>query len=104
MRAFPADSFEYFGETAVGNTALPAGLGAAARPPAGGVAVGAAAVASAPHCALRKSRQFCPLRVPADLAAWYLVLHSFIVSAWRGCPELTKIVPTSATKPTHVTV
>src|SRR5262245_26603045 len=102
MRPLPADSLEYFGETAVGNTALPAGLGAAAPPAAG--AVGAAAVASAPHCALRKSRQFCPLRVPAVLAAWYLALHSFIVSAWRGCPELTKIVPTSATKPTHVVI
>src|SRR5215468_6551706 len=104
MRPLPADSLEYFGETAVGNTALPAGLGAAAPPAAGAVAVGAAAVASAPHCALRKSRQFCPLRVPAVLAAWYLALHSFIVSAWRGCPELTKIVPTSATKPTHVVI
>src|SRR6476620_501656 len=68
MRAFPADSFEYFDETAVGNTALPAGLGAAARPAAGGVAVGAAAVASAPHCALRKSRQFWPSRVPGEVA------------------------------------
>src|SRR5512133_3506824 len=101
MRAFPADSFEYFGATAVGNTALPAGLGAGAAPLAGGAAVGAAAVASAPHCALRKSRHFCPLSVPAVFAAWYLALHSFIVSACRGCPELTKIAPTSATKPTH---
>jgi hypothetical protein len=28
MRALPADSLEYFGDTAVGNTALPAAAGA----------------------------------------------------------------------------
>src|SRR6516162_1872415 len=99
MRAFPADSPEYFGATAVGNTAFPVALGAVA-----GVEAGAPAVASAPHWALRKSRQLCPLRVPADLAAWYLALHSFIVSACAGCPEVTIIAPASATKPTHVAI
>jgi len=77
MRALPADSFEYFGEIAVGKTAFPVGLcavagaavGAVAGPPVGGGAVGAAALAPAPHSALRKSRQFCPPRVPAALAA-----------------------------------
>src|SRR5215467_5293884 len=104
MRAFPADSPECFGETAVGNTAFPVALGAVAGVEAGVPAVGAAAVASAPHWALRKSRQLCPLRVPADLAAWYLALHSFIVSACAGCPEVTIIAPASATKPTHVAI
>src|SRR5262249_58871798 len=99
---FPADSLEYFGETAVGNTAFPVALGAVAGVGAGAPAAGAAAVASAPHWALRKSRQFCPLRVPADLAAWYLALHSFIVSACAGCPDVTIIAPASATKPAHV--
>src|SRR5262249_5823340 len=35
---------------------------------------------------LRKSFHFIPLRVPADWAAWYLALHSFIVSACAGRP------------------
>src|SRR5262252_1880599 len=103
MRAFPADSLEYFGDTAVGNTAFPVALGAVAGVEAA-PAVGAAAVASAPHWALRKSRQFCPLRVPADLAAWYLALHSFIVSARAGCPDVTIIAPASAAKPAHVAI
>src|SRR6516165_7089298 len=99
MRAFPADSLEYFG-----NTAFPLALGAVAGVGAGAPAAGAAAVASAPHWALRKSRQFCPLRVPAALAAWYLALHSFIVSARAGCPDVTIIAPASATKPAHVAI
>src|SRR5215467_13375112 len=104
MRAFPADSPEYFGDTAVGNTAFPVALGAVAGVGAGAPAAGAAAVASAPHWALRKSRQFCPPSVPADLAAWYLALHSFIVSACTGCPEVTIIAPASAAKPAHVAI
>src|SRR5262245_45341226 len=104
MRAFPADSPEYFGATAVGNTAFPVALGAVAGVGAGVPAAGAAAVASAPHWALRKSRQFCPPSVPADLAAWYLALHSFIVSACAGCPDVTIIAPASATKPAHVAI
>src|ERR1700757_4713646 len=78
MRALPADSLEYFGSTAEGNTALPiatggaaggvaAVFGAAAGGAAGagaGAAAGVAA-ASAPHCALRKSLHFWPLRLPS---------------------------------------
>ena len=41
---------------------------------------------SAPHCALRKSFHFMPLRVPASFAALYLALHSCIVSA---CADVT---------------
>src|ERR1700730_2028375 len=104
MRALPADSLEYFGEIAVGNTAFPVALGAVPGVAAGAPAAGAAAVASGPHWALRKSRQFCPPSVPADLAAWYLALHSFIVSACAGCPEVTIIAPTSATRPAHGTI
>ena len=51
MRALPADSFVYFGDTAVGKTAFPGALdaaGAAAGVIAGVVATGAAA-ALAPH-------------------------------------------------------
>src|SRR5262245_39258915 len=83
MRALPADSLEYFGDTAVGKTALTAARAAGA----GGVAAGGAgagpgaAAAVAPHCVLRNSFQVCPARVPPDLAAWYLALHSLAVSA-----------------------
>src|SRR5262249_40154992 len=101
---FPADSFEYFGEIAVGKTAFPAGRGAVAVPPVAGAAAGAAALAPAPHSALRKSRQFWPPSVPAALAAWYLVLHSFMVSARTGCAELTSSVPASAIKPAQVAI
>jgi len=48
MRALPADSFVYFGDTAVGKTAFPGALGAAGAVAAGVVAVGVAA-ASGPH-------------------------------------------------------
>src|SRR5215468_7259434 len=111
MRALPADSVEYFEETAPGNTALPtlpveagaAGFGAGAvlacfGAAAGAFAVGAgadgagaaagveagAADASAPHSALRKSFHFMLLSVPAVCAALYLALHSFMVSAAAG--------------------
>src|SRR5436305_10206512 len=94
MRALPALSLEYFESTAGGNTAGPegaAGAGAASffasfgAGAAGAAAAGAAAgVASAPHCALRKSFHFWPLSVPAVLAAWYFALHSCAVSACAG--------------------
>src|ERR1700740_3717318 len=86
MRALPALSLAYFGSTAFGKTALPvivgaigAGAGAAsffavvagAGAGAAGAAVVAAGVASAPHCALRKSFHFWPLSVPASFAALY---------------------------------
>src|SRR5262245_19200442 len=103
MRALPADSLEYFGEIAVGKTAFPAGLCAVAVPPVAGAAVGAAALAPAPHSALRKSRQFWVPSVPAALAAWYLALHSFMVSACTGA-EVTSSVPASAVKPTQVAI
>src|SRR5262252_8654379 len=88
MRALPAGSLEYFGATALGNTALVAAAGVAGF--AGAVAAvpvdaGAApAFASAPHSALRKSFHFIPLAVPAAWAALYLALHSFMVSACVG--------------------
>ena len=98
MRALPADSFEYFGDTAVGKTVLPAAFGAAGAAAGGGAAVvgagagaaaggGAAVVgaeagaALAPHWVLRNSFHVCPARVPAVFAAWYLALHSFAVRA-----------------------
>src|SRR6185312_148934 len=115
MRALPADSEEYFGETAVGNMAFPVAAGAgvvagaavrlavvAAGCDAAGLAGAAAGVAAAgvadasvPHSALRKSFHFLPLRVPAVCAALYLALHSCIVSA---CAEvaLNVIAPNSA--------
>src|SRR5262245_8636506 len=104
MRALPAASLEYFGEIAVGKTAFPAGLCAVAVLPVAGAAAGTAALAPAPHSALRKSRQFCPPRVPAVLAAWYLALHSFMVSACTGWAELTSSVLASAIKPTQVAI
>ena len=99
MRALPALSLEYFGETAFGNTALlgvvgateglaavvAAGFAGSAGSAAGLVAAAGAAAgvadASVPHSALRKSFHFVPLSVPAVCAALYLALHSFIVSA-----------------------
>src|ERR1700710_1316490 len=95
MRALPSDSLEYFGSTALGNTASPIGAGAAAGAAAvfgaaagfASAAFGAAAgvaAASDPHSALRKSFHFWPLRVPAVCAALYFALHSCIVSAWAG--------------------
>ena len=73
MRALPADLSEYLGSTALGKTVFPtlpgdhhgAGEGAGA----GAVVVAGATVASAPHCALRKSFHLMPLSVPALLAA-----------------------------------
>src|SRR6185503_19548481 len=101
MRALPSVSFEYFGATAVGNTALPAGADAVvafgvsagfAAGFAGAAGVGAAVVgagaavgvaaASALHSALRKSFHFSLL--PAACAALYFALHSCIVRAWLG--------------------
>src|SRR6185437_13716193 len=85
MRALPADSLAYFGSTADGNTALPVAIGAAAGGAAAvfGAAAGVAA-ASVPHCALRKSVHFWPLRLPSALAALYFALHSDMLSAWAG--------------------
>jgi len=95
MRALPADSLEYFGDTAEGKTALAAGTGAVAGAATGfvaGVAAGfaagtggaagtGAADVSVAHSAFRKSFHFMPLSVPAVWAALYLALHSCIVSA-----------------------
>src|SRR6185369_139475 len=99
MRALPSLSLEYFGSTALGNTAGPAGAAGAAASffvsflvslaasfgaaGAGAAAVGAG-VASAPHCALRKSFHFWVPSVPSFLAAWYLALHSCEVRACAG--------------------
>src|SRR5215469_17766126 len=85
MRALPADLSEYLGSTARGKIAFPTlpgdNRGSGEGAVAGAAAVGGAAVASAPHCALRKSFHFIPLRVPAALASLYFALHSCIESA-----------------------
>ena len=89
MRALPANSFEYFGDTAGGKTALPAvgaavgvrGVVGAGAGDAEGVAGAGAGAAVAPHWVLRNSFHVCPPRVPAVFAAWYLALHSFTVRA-----------------------
>ena len=89
MRALPADSFEYFGDTAGGKTALPAagaavgvrGVVGAGTGDAEGDAGAGAGAAVAPHWLLRNSFHVCPPRVPAVFAAWYLALHSFTVRA-----------------------
>jgi len=81
MRAFPADSLEYWGETAEGKTAslvagaifgAAAGLGevlgtagAVVVVVGAGAAAGVAVVESEPHSAFLKSLHFIPLRVPA---------------------------------------
>src|SRR5215510_2052198 len=89
MRALPADSFEYFGAIADGKVAVPPEpipvvvavsppLGRAAFASVAGVLVGVAD-AVGPHSAFRKSLHVFPFNVPADCAALYLTLHSFIV-------------------------
>jgi hypothetical protein len=78
MRALPADSFEYLGETAEGNVALPIATGAGAGLADvvtlgdGAADTGSLGVASAPHSAFRKSFHFMPLRVPASPALYIL--------------------------------
>jgi hypothetical protein len=105
MRALPADSLEYFGDTTVGNAALLGAIaGLAAVVVAGffssgfaAVGVGAnvvVALSSEPHSALRKSFYFMPLSVPAFSASLYLALHSFMVSACDGPAKM--IVPATA--------
>src|SRR3954447_25840645 len=107
MRALPSLSLEYFGLTALGNTAGPDGAAGAAAGAAlasflasfgaAGAAVGAAAgVASAPHWALRKSFHFWPASVPSFLAAWYLALHSCAVRACAGDVAITAANPATA--------
>src|SRR5665213_1790655 len=96
MRPLPAESFEYLESTALGNTAFPTAMGAAAgfgAAAAGGAdavagagAAAGAAAASAPHCALRKSFHFMPLSEPSALAALYLALQSVIDIAFAGAP------------------
>ena len=99
MRCLPADMVEYFGFTALGNTALPVatgagagagaeavfgagdGFGAGVGAAAGAEAVVGAAVASEPHWALRKSFHFMPLSELSAFAALYFALHSAIVRA-----------------------
>src|SRR5258708_15867010 len=110
MRALPSLSLEYFGSTALGNTAGAAGAAAGAAsflvsfvgaagagPGAAEVGAGAATgVASAPHWALRKSFHFWPASVPADLAAWYFALHSCAVRACAGEVAITAANPATA--------
>jgi hypothetical protein len=90
MRALPADSFEYFGGIADGKVAVPPEpipvvvvlsppLGTAAFASVAGV-LGAVADAVDPHSAFRNSLHVFPFNAPADCAALYLTLHSFIVS------------------------
>src|SRR5437764_13508108 len=78
IRALPAVSLEYFGSTAGGNTAFPAGAAAgaasffAASFRAAGASAGAAAgggAAAAPHWALRRSFYVWPPSGPAAFAA-----------------------------------
>src|ERR1700748_3752626 len=115
-RCLPALRLEYFGSTAVGNTALPtaagaagaagaaigfgagAGLASAVGAGAAGAAAGAAAgVASAPHCALRKSFHFMLAALPSALAALYLALHSLMLSASAGEAAVNAAKPDNAT-------
>ena len=87
MRALPAGSFEYFGGIADGKVAVPPEpipvvsppLGTAALASVAGVPVGVADAVE-PHSAFRNSLHVFPFNVPADCAALYLTLHSFIVS------------------------
>src|SRR5882757_6364106 len=98
MRALPARSFAYLGETAEGKTASPsaadvaeglAGVGAGvAAPVVAGLAGGVtAAAAPRPHSALRKSLHFMPCTVPEDCAALYFTLHSCMLRACAGVAQ-----------------
>src|SRR5262249_39004268 len=108
MRPLPGVSLAYFGSIAFGNTALLAGSGdgtgvvvsffavVAAGAGAGAAAGAAAGVASAPHCALRKSFHFMVPSVPSFLAAWYFALHSWVVSAFAGAVAENAAKPDTA--------
>src|ERR1700761_6737732 len=101
-RCLPALRLEYFGSTAEGNTALPTAAGAAGAASGFGAGPGmasaaAAGVASAPHCALRKSFHFMPFRLPSALAALNLALHSVMLSACAGEAAVIAAKPDSAT-------
>src|SRR3981081_350238 len=112
MRALPSLSLEYFGLTALGNTAGPDGAAGAAAGAvsflasflascgaagAGAAAVGAAAgVASAPHWALRKSFHFWPASVPSLLAAGSFARHSCAVRACAGEVAIPAANPAAA--------
>src|SRR5215510_8522940 len=63
-----------------GRAVAPPPLGAAAFASVAGAPAGAAD-AVGPHSALRKSLHVFPCNVPADCAALYFMLHSFIVRA-----------------------
>ena len=89
MRALPADSFEYFGETATGNTAFPALTGDAFF---GAAALDGFVLALAPHSALRNSFHFIPCSVSAFCAASYLALHSLIDNAYAGDTPLKALL------------
>ena len=92
MRDIPGFSLAYLGRTAGGNTAGPAAAGEALDEGLSGLAAVAlaagattgCAVASDPHCVLRKSFHFTPPSVPAVCASLYLALHSLAVSARAG--------------------
>jgi hypothetical protein len=110
MRALPAGSFEYFGGIADGKVAVPAEpipvvvavsppLGTAAFASVAGVPV-AVADAVDPHSAFRNSLHVLPFDVPADCAALYLTLHSFIVRPLAGESDASRSA-TTASVATH---
>ena len=100
MRAVPAFSLAYLGDTAFGKVAAPAVIGMEADE-VGGTGLrglgadeveGTAAtsdVPPSPHWALRKSFHFNPPSVPAVCASLYFALHSRAVRAWAGAPAAT---------------
>src|SRR6185312_5596157 len=84
MRALPADSFEYFGSIALGNTAPEAAVEVADFTTGLLSAFVSVAAAGPAHSAFRYSPHVLPFKVPAAFADWYLTLHSLAVSAELG--------------------
>src|SRR3954465_1393443 len=82
------------GVGAEGDASFLAAFGVAAG--AGAIVPAGAAVASAPHSALRKSFHLMPLAVPAACAALYLALHSCMVRACAGLTIVAKAVVASS--------
>src|SRR4051794_32309962 len=81
MRAFPADSLEYFGETALGNTALPV-VAAEGEREVGWAVLEVALGAGVAAVPLRQDARNVFRSAPFKPCVFASALHSFIRSRW----------------------
>jgi hypothetical protein len=85
MRALPANLFEYFGETALGKTALPGAVGAAgdAAGRSAGIVEAGAAAASAPALSFAKIIPILSFKGASSLRR--LVLSAALLDGQGSC-------------------